>query len=131
MRIYFKVKNGKIFPTQNSGVYLKNLLNSYNNTDKLLYMEIQEHSPFVTEKQMSLYKALILHTCEKSGYSYSEMENELLDKCSSRVHEKDILGQITSRPQRIEEMDNNQFNVFLENAVQFVNEFFEAEFQLE
>lgn len=131
MKIHFEVVNGNITIKDNSLALYNKLMSSYNNTGKELVMEVSEYSKQTTEKQISLFKALILHTVDVTGFTYQEVQDLFVDKFSEPVYDKDIFGQIVITKKPIEALTNKEFNILLENSILFVNDFFNADFKIE
>lgn len=131
MKINFEVVNGNITIKDNSLALYNKLMSSYNNTGKELVMEVSEFSKQTTEKQISLYKALILHTVDVTGHTYKEIEAILLCNCSTPVYDKDIFGNTISNLKKVEDMNNKEFNIFLEQAISYINITFDADFKIE
>lgn len=105
-------------------------IDSYNNSEKKLVMIIEEYSPITTEKQEKLFKALLIEGSKTSGYSYSEFENELINNFAPYTYIKSIIGDKIKIRKKVSEMNNQEFNIFLEQSIQFCNEFYELNFKL-
>lgn len=131
MKIHFKVVDGNIIIKDNSLALYKKLMSSYNNTGKELVMEVSEYSKQITEKQTSLFKALILHTVDVTGFTYQEVQDLFIDYFSEPVYDKDIFGNIVITKKPIEALTNKEFNTLLENSILFVNDFFNTDFKTE
>lgn len=131
MKIHFEVVNGNVTIKDSSLALYNKLMSSYNNTGKELVMEVSEYSKQITERQISLFKALILHTVDVTGFTYQEVQDLFVDKFSEPVYDKDIFGNIITTKKPIEALTNKEFNILLENSISFVNEFFNADFKTE
>lgn len=103
-------------------------LGVYSNTNKLLVMTIEEYSKDITPGQYNLFKALLIKGSEISGYTYKELENELIDNFASYKYEKSILGEMVKIRKKVSEMNQKEFNIFIEQSIEFCTEFFGMKF---
>jgi len=103
-------------------------LGAYSNTDKLLVMTIEEYSPDITDKQHKMFKALLIQGSESSGYTYKEYEDELIDNFAPYKYERSIMGEMVKKRKQVSEMNHKEFNIFIEQCVQFSNEFYGTKF---
>lgn len=131
MKIRFRIVDGNIIINNDSLALYNKLMSRYNNAGKELVMEVSEFSKQTTDKQISLFKALILHTVNVTGFTYQEVQDLFIDKFSVPVYDKDIFGNVTMTKKPIEALTNKEFNTLLENSILFVNDFFNADFKTE
>jgi hypothetical protein len=123
------VKDGKpIFENDASITLYNRVMAAYSNTGKILVMTIEEWSPDVTDAQHKLFKALLVKGSEASGYTYKEFEDELIDNFAPYKFEKNIFDTISRTKKKVLEMNNKEFNLFIEQAIQFCNEFYGLNF---
>ena len=107
--------------------YMK-LVRSYSNTGIMLVVTIDEYSNSITNKQYSMFSALVIKGSEVSGYSYKEFEDQLIDNFASYKYQKSILGEMVKIRKKVSEMNHKEFNIFWEQCVQFVAEFYDIKF---
>lgn len=127
--IHLIVKDGQPILKDKASVTLYNrVMGAYNNTGKMLVMTIEEWSPNINESQHKLFKALLVKCSEISGYTYQELEKELLNNFAPFKYIKSIMGEMTKERKNVSEMSHKEFNIFIEQAVQFCTEFYELKF---
>lgn len=127
--IQIKVSNNKIqFVNKQAEENYNKILSAYNNTGKVLSLDIKEFSKNITDKQYTMWKALIMAGVEKTGYSYSETEAELVNKFSPYIYVDNIFGEKEKVRKNISEMNNKEFSEFFEQCVAFMKEFFNIDF---
>jgi hypothetical protein len=126
--IHIVIANKQIVIAEDSRYLFNRLIESYNNTGKMLLLSIDEYSPQTTEKQHKLFKALVLRSSEVSGYTYKEFEQELIDQFAPYKYERSILGEMIKNRKSVSEMTNKEFNTFLEQAIEFCNSFYDVNF---
>lgn len=127
--IHLIVKDGKPILKDEASVTLYNrVMDAYSNTGKMLVMTIEEYGFRVTEKQYDLFKALLIKGSEASGYTYKEFENELINNFAPYKYIKSIMGEMTKERKQASEMNQKEFNIFIEQSIQFCNEFYDTKF---
>lgn len=123
------VKDGQpIFENEASVVLYNRVMDAYNNTGKILVMTIDEYFNNTTESQQQMFKALLVKGSEISGYTYKELEEELIQNFAPFKYIKSIMGEMTKERKSISEMDHKEFNIFIEQAIQFCTEFYGIKF---
>lgn len=123
------VKDGQpIFENEASVTLYNRVMDAYNNTGKILVMTIDEYFNNTTESQQQMFKALLVKGSEISGYTYKELEEELLQSFAPFKYIKSIMGEMTKERKSISEMDHKEFNIFIEQTIQFCTEFYGIKF---
>lgn len=117
----------KFVNTQSMNEYNK-FMDAFNNTDRVLIMTLEEYSPNVTDKQHSLFKALLVQGSMISGYSYKEFEDELIDNFAPYKYQESIIGGKIKIRKRVSEMNHKEFSTFIEQCIQFAAEFYDLKF---
>lgn len=88
------------------------------------YIEIKRTSKKTNVNQHQLFKAIIMKTVEHTGMEYNEVQKALYDNCGLKefqeIPERGVVVNII----KIEDMDYNTFNQFIEACKLFVNDFF-------
>jgi hypothetical protein len=107
--------------------YLK-VLKTYSDTGKVLVMSFEEFSPDITEAQHKLFKALLIKGSDISGFTYKEFEDELIDSFAPYKYQKSIMGEMVKIRKQVSEMNHKEFNIFIEQCIQFCAEFYEIKF---
>ena len=126
-----QVKKGRIvFSSAEAENKFHRLLLSYNDTGKILTVEIEEYSRKTTNDQMQLYKAIVAAGKEETGMSFSEFDQELVSNFAPYKYVTDILGKKVKERIRPEEMNNKQFQDFVQECIRFMKEFFGIDFKL-
>lgn len=119
------IKEGKFhFANKESMYAYLKIIDSYSNSGKILTMTIEEFSANTTEAQYKLFKALLIKGSEISGYTYKEFEDELINNFAPYKYEKSILGEMVKSRKKVSEMKHNEFNIFMEQCIQFCKEFY-------
>jgi hypothetical protein len=127
--IQITVENGKpLFKGMASYQNYNKVMEAYSNTGKILVMTIEEYSPDVTEKQQALFKALLITGSNASGYTYKEFEDELIDNFAPYKYQRSILNKMVKIRKRVSEMNHKEFNIFIEQCIQFGTEFYGMKF---
>jgi len=127
--IHLIVKDGKPILKDEASVTLYNrVMDAYSNTGKMLVMTIEEWSPDINKDQHQLFKALLVKGSEVSGYKYKEFETELINNFAPFKYEKSLLGEMVKIRKSVSEMNRKEFNIFIEQAIQFCVEFYELKF---
>lgn len=127
----FKVKEGKIiFSSAEAEKRFNRLLLSYNNTGRTLLLNIDEYSKSVSSAQLELYKAIIIAGSEYTGSTYKEFEQELITQFAPIRYITDVLGNKSKERTPVSQMNRKEFQAFVENSVQFMNEFLGMNFKL-
>ena len=103
-------------------------IGSYNGTGKVLVLSLEEFSPDITTKQHGLFKALLVKGSEISGYTYKEFEKELIDNFAPYKYQRSIMGEMVKERKNVSEMNHREFNIFIEQCIQFTNEFYGTNF---
>lgn len=106
------------------------IIDAYSGSGKILEMKIEEFSPNTTEKQHLLFKAIVIQSSQHSGYTYQEMENELIDTFAPYRYETTIIGDKLKIRKKVPEMTNKEFSIFIEQCIGFVNEFYGLNFEI-
>lgn len=123
--IHLIIKDGKPILKDEASVTLYNrVMDAYSNTGKMLVMTIEEHSNDLTENQHSLFKALLIKGSEASGYTYKEFEYEMIDSFAPFKYIKNIFDKMSKERKQVSEMNHKEFNIFIEQCIQFCNEFY-------
>lgn len=104
------------------------VMESYSNSDKKLVMTLEEYSPMTTNSQYKFYQALLIQGSEASGYTYKEFEDELINEFAAYKYERSILGEMVKKRKEVSEMNRKEFNMFIEQCIQFSNEFYGTKF---
>jgi hypothetical protein len=104
------------------------ILSSYSNTGRTLIMTLEEYSPDTTENQARLFKALLIQGSNASGYTYREFEDELKQHFAPYRYEESIIGGKVKIRKKVSEMTNREFNIYLEQSIQFCAEFYDIKF---
>jgi len=117
-----------VFVNKESMSQYQKFMDSYNDTGKILVMTIEEYSPDLTEKQHLLFKALLVQGSMISGYSYKEFEDELTDNFAPYKYQESIIGGKVKIRKKVSEMNHKEFNIFLEQCIQFSAEFYGLKF---
>ena len=107
--------------------YLK-IMDSYSGSGKTLVMTLEEFSPDITEAQHKLFKALLIKGSDISGFTYKEFEDELIDSFAPYKYERSIMGEMVKVRKQLSEMNHKEFNIFIEQCIQFCAEFYEIKF---
>lgn len=127
--IHLIVKDGKPLLKDEASVTLYNrVMDAYSNTGKMLVMTIEEYSAGITSDQYRLFKALIIKGSEISGYTYKEFEVELIQNFAPYKYIRSIMGEMTKERKDISEMNHKEFNIFIEQCIQFCDEFYDIKF---
>lgn len=127
--IHLIVKDGKpIFKDEASVTLYNRVMDAYSNTGKMLVMTIEEYSSDITPAQYRLFKALLVKGSEASGFTYKEFENQLTDHFAPYRYIKSIFGGMTKERKEVSEMNHKEFNIFIEQAIQFCTEFYDVKF---
>lgn len=127
--IHLIVKDGKpIFKDEASVTLYNRVMAAYSNTGKMLVMTIEEYSAGITSDQYRLFKALIIKGSDISGYTYKEFEVELIQNFAPYKYIRSIIGEMTKERKDISEMNHKEFNIFIEQAIQFCTEFYGIKF---
>lgn len=103
-------------------------MDAYSNTGKILVMTIEEYSPYITESQHKLFKALLVKGSEVSGYTYKEFEDELIQSFAPYKYQRSIMGEMVKERKSVSEMNHKEFNIFIEQCILFANEFYDIKF---
>ena len=117
-----------MFENQVSVVLYNRTMETYSNTGKILVMNIEEYSPDTTENQHKLFKALLIQGSQSSGYTYKEFEGELIDNFAPDKYQRSIMGEMVKIRKQVSEMNHKEFNIFIEQCIQFCAEFYEIKF---
>lgn len=99
-------------------------MDSFTDTNKIMVMNIEEHSPNTTDRQYQLFKALLVKGSDVSGYTYDEFENELINNFAPFKYEKSILGDVLKKRKQVHDMNSKEFNIFIEQCLVFCSEFY-------
>lgn len=91
-------------------------------------MTFEEFSPDINEAQHKLFKALLIQGSEASGYTYKEFEDELINEFAPYKYQRSILGEMVKERKQVSEMNHKEFNIFIEQCIQFSNEFYGTKF---
>lgn len=127
--IHLIVKDGKPLLKDEASVTLYNrVMDAYSNTGKMLVMTIEEYSAGITSDQYRLFKTLIIKGSEISGYTYKEFEVELIQNFAPYKYIRSIMGEMTKERKDISEMNHKEFNIFIEQCIQFCHEFYDIKF---
>jgi len=98
------------------------LRNFHSSTDSYFSFTIDtDNSKNITEKQIKLFKRLCVMVSKDSGSSYHEVETELL-KLTPCTTKESLFGNIKERHLRLEELNSEQFQEFLSEALIFCND---------
>lgn len=117
----------KFVNTESMSLYMK-FMDSYNDTGKTLLMTIEEYSNDVTDKQYAMFKALVIEGSNTSGYTYNEFEDELITTFAPYRYQVSIIGGKVKIRKRVPEMNHREFNIFIEQSIQFCAEFYDIKF---
>ena len=104
------------------------IMGAYSNTGKVLEIKIEEFTPNTTERQDSLFKALLMQIAMVSGYTFKEAEEELINSFAPYKYETSILGDKIKKRKTVPEMTHNEFTIFIEQAIAFGNDFYGLNF---
>lgn len=127
--IKITVENGQLITTDIASMTnYKRVIDAYSNTKKVLVMSFEEFSPDVTEAQHKLFKALLIQGSQSSGYTYKEFEDELIDNFAPYKYQRSIMGEMVKIRKQVSEMNHKEFNIFIEQCIQFCAEFYEIKF---
>lgn len=130
MNIKVVIKDNKLsFIDKRSEDLYKKILSVYNNTGKELYINIGEIERNTSEKQVSMYKALLMSGVEASGHTYEELEHILIQKFAPFYYEEDLCGEKIKRHKKVYGMTRSEFSSFIESSIAFMKEFFNVNFQ--
>jgi hypothetical protein len=127
--IKITVKNG--YPQFVDNASMRNyqkIMDAYSNSGKVLEIKIEEFSPDTTEKQHSLFKAMLMQVAMVSGYTFKEVEEELINSFAPYNYETTILGDKLKKRKSVPEMSHKEFNIFIDQCTVFVNEFYGLNF---
>jgi len=127
----FKVRviNGVITPNKHDRASFKRLLTAYEENDKEVTITFNTSSNNVTDKQIKLYKAVVLSVVQITGYTYQEIEEYLFTHFLPRNIKKGISGYYgTLIP--IENLTTIQFQTFMGQSVIWLNEFFNLKIKI-
>lgn len=116
-------KDGSLeFATKNMERLWNRLRNFHSPTDSYFSFSIDtDSSKNITESQIKLFKRLCVMVSKDTGSDYHEVEKELL-KLTPFTTQDSLFGQITERRLRLEELNTNQFQQFLEASLMFCND---------
>lgn len=126
--IHLLIANKQFVLSKDSMTLYNRVLESYNNTGKMLVMTIEEYSPQTTTKQHKLFQALLIASSTISGYTYKDFEEELINNFAPYKYQRSILGEMIKNRKSVSEMTNKEFNIFLEQSIEFCNEFYDLKF---
>lgn len=123
------IKNGSyLFVDTASKTQFERIMEAYSSTGKTLTMTIEEFSADITEAQHKLFKALLIKGSEISGYTYKEFECEMIDSYAPYKYKKNIFGKMSRDRKQVSEMNQKEFNIFIEQCIQFCYEFYDIKF---
>lgn len=103
-------------------------MDSFNNSGKTLIITIEEYSPDINENQHKLFKALLVKGSEVSGYTYKEFEDELIQSFAPYKYQRSIMGEMVKERKSVSEMNHKEFNIFIEQCIQFCSMFYDLKF---
>jgi hypothetical protein len=127
--IKFTIENNRLnFDSIASSENYSKIFTAYCNTGKLLVMTIEEFSAEITEAQHKLFKALLVKGSEISGYTYKEFEHEMIDSYAPYKYQKNIFDKMSRERKQVSEMNQKEFNIFIEQCIQFCYEFYDIKF---
>lgn len=131
MNLIFKIVNNElVFMSEPMKDFYMKFFRGFNNSDKMLTMNLDEYSPYTSSGQQDLFKAILFAGVKQSGHTYAELESELLDLFSPFTYEKDMIGRRTKKRKSVAEMNNREFNVFLEQSNTYMSNMFDLDFRL-
>ena len=118
-------EGGKITPLLASKRKLFNdILDDLQNEGRTFVVEIKVHYKKVNDRQLGLYKALIVKSSEHAGMTFSEMEEELYLRNGYYNYRTNMDNQVFRELIKVENMNTIMFNNYTLACKVFVNEFF-------
>lgn len=129
MDIRIKIVNKTfVYGSKKQEEWFAALLESYNNSGKEIVLSISEYSRDTTQAQRNLFKAMVAKGKDHTGMSYSEFESELISNFAPFKYIKDFAGIMHKVKKGVDEMNNKEFNDFIQECVVFMKEFFDLDF---
>ena len=131
MKLICTVRDSQIiFMSEAMRNFYMEFFKRFNNTDKTITIDLDEYSPYTSSEQQSLFNAMLLECSKICGHSFNELEDEMINLFAPFVYEKDLLQRNIKRRKQVFEMDNREFQIFLEQSNMYMINMFDLKFEL-